>query len=182
VRIEDCHSHGHTGLGLHPGSGSQRSTIRNCRLEGNDIGIFFCWGVRFGTAEKNIIRGNRIGVSIGHRDTDNLVSENEIRDSREAGILFRKEKDASAAGHRNRIERNRLIDNGAEGGAAIDVAAPVRGVLIAGNVIRETRGGRRQPVRVAPEAVSVTVRDNTIEGFAVGGPGGRPAGHAPLSR
>ena len=33
VTVENCHSHDHTGLGLHPGSGSQRPVIKNNRLE-----------------------------------------------------------------------------------------------------------------------------------------------------
>jgi len=40
--VENCHSHGHAGLGLHPGSGSQRSVIRGNRLSRDSIGIFFC--------------------------------------------------------------------------------------------------------------------------------------------
>jgi hypothetical protein len=59
VLVEDCHSHDHTGLGFHPGSGSQRTVIRRSRSERNDIGIFFCWGVRFGLAEDNTLIGNR---------------------------------------------------------------------------------------------------------------------------
>ena len=97
VLVENCHSHGHSGLGLHPGSGSQRTTIRHCRLEGNDIGIFFCWGVRGGLAEDNTITGNRVGISLGHRDTENTVRANTITGSTDTGILFRHEKDAVVA-------------------------------------------------------------------------------------
>lgn len=55
VVVEDCESHDHAGLGLHPGSGSQRPIIRGNKLRRNDIGLFFCWGVRDGVAEKNLI-------------------------------------------------------------------------------------------------------------------------------
>ena len=44
VVVEDCESRDHTGLGLHPGSGSQRPVIRNNRIAGCHIGLFFCWG------------------------------------------------------------------------------------------------------------------------------------------
>ncbi len=44
--VENCRSMGHAGLGLHPGSGSQRPVMKNNHLENNDIGIFFCWGVK----------------------------------------------------------------------------------------------------------------------------------------
>lgn len=52
VVVENCHSHDNADLGLHPGSGSQRPLIRNNRIERCNIGIFFCWGVKYGLAEK----------------------------------------------------------------------------------------------------------------------------------
>ena len=38
--------------------------------------------MRQGIAEGNHIQGNRVGISIGHHDTDNLVTGNEILGSR----------------------------------------------------------------------------------------------------
>lgn len=55
VVVEICRSHRHAGLGLHPDSGSQRPVIRGNTLQNNDIGLFFCWGVKHGLAEKNLI-------------------------------------------------------------------------------------------------------------------------------
>lgn len=167
VLVEKCHSHGHTGLGLHPGSGSQRSIIRECNLEGNDIGIFFCWGVRGGLAEANTITGNRLGISIGHRDTDNIVRGNTITGSRQAGILFRPEKDAAAAGHRNVIERNTLTDNGGDDGAAIKFDAPARGVMLSGNTLKETRGpAKRTGIFICQGVEDLKIEGNTMQGFA----------------
>ena len=81
--VEDCHSHDHTGLGLHPGSGSQRPLIRNNKLVGNHIGLFFCWGVKYGLAEENTIEDTKTaGISIGHRDTDNLIRDNTVQAER----------------------------------------------------------------------------------------------------
>src|ERR1700730_14372199 len=59
VLVEGCHSHDHAGLGLHPGSGSQRSVIRRNRMVGNDQGLFLCWGVKWALAEKNYIEGSK---------------------------------------------------------------------------------------------------------------------------
>ena len=167
VLVENCHSHGHSGLGLHPGSGSQRTIIRHCRLEGNDIGIFFCWGVRGGLAEENTIAGNRIGISLGHRDTNNTVRANTINGSSDTGILFRNEKDAAAAGHHNVIENNTLTDNGGDSGAAIRLEAPVRGIVITGNTLRETRGpAKRTGILVGPGVEKLKLEGNTMQGFA----------------
>ncbi|MEO8425767.1 MAG: right-handed parallel beta-helix repeat-containing protein [Verrucomicrobiota bacterium] len=169
VLVENCVSENHTGLGLHPGSGSQRPIIRNCRVEGNDIGIFFCWGVKYGLAENNKLIGNRVGVSIGHRDTDNLVTSNEILQSRQVGVLFRPERGKDFAGHRNRIENNRIIDSGSTNGVAIDVQGATEAVVLSGNEIIETRQpADRIAVRLGAETKAIQVRSNQITGFATG--------------
>jgi nitrous oxidase accessory protein NosD len=167
VLVEDCVSENHRGLGLHPGSGSQRPVIRNCRVEGNDIGIFFCWGVKFGLAEDNRIVGNRIGVSIGHRDTDNLVTGNKIVGSREVGVLFRPERGKDFAGHRNRIVNNKITDSGGTNGVAIDVQGETEAVVLADNEIRETREpSARIGIRLGAETKQILVSSNRISGFA----------------
>ncbi|HWB09258.1 MAG TPA: NosD domain-containing protein [Pirellulales bacterium] len=169
VTVENCVSRGNTGLGLHPGSGSQRPVIRGNRLEENDIGIFFCWGVKYGLAEKNSIRGNRkYGVSIGHRDTNNLICDNEIMASGESGVLFRPERGKDFAPHRNRLERNRILDSGTDKGIGVDVQGQTEAVTIAGNDIRETRQPMgRIGVRIGSEVRDLKLAENRIEGFAV---------------
>jgi hypothetical protein len=179
VLVENCVSEGHAGLGLHPGSGSQRTIIRSNRIVGNDIGIFFCWGIRQGIAEKNLVEGNRIGISIGHHDTDNLVRGNEVSGSTQNAVLFRPERGKEFTGNRNRIENNHLVDNGGEDGVAVDVQGGTESVALAGNEIIETRGpGRRVAIRLGPETRDMTLLQNHIQGFAkeVEGPADAPAG------
>jgi hypothetical protein len=167
VLVEHCVSEGHTGLGLHPGSGSQRPIMRDNVLRDNNIGIFFCWGVKRGLAENNRIEGNRVGVSIGHHDNDNVVAKNTISGSKEAGILFRPERGPDFAGHRNRIEANVLKDNGGESGAAIDIQGGTQSLRITGNTIEDTRGtAKRSGVRAGAETQDIVVEGNTIKGFA----------------
>jgi len=167
VTVENCHSHDNTGLGLHPGSGSQRPLIRANRLERNDQGLFFCWGVKFGLAEKNVINGNRrFGISIGHRDTDNLIRDNHIHASGEVGILFRKERGLAYNAHRNRVENNRIVDLGKEFGVGIDIQGQTGQVQIRNNEIRHTSAPlKRVGVRIGAEAGEVTLAANRIEGF-----------------
>jgi hypothetical protein len=167
VLVENCTSEGHAGLGLHPGSGSQRTVIRGNRLLRNDIGIFFCWGIRQGIAEHNHVEGNRVGISIGHHDTDNLVRENEVVGSRQQAVLFRPERGKDFTGNRNRIENNRLVDNGGEDGVAVDVEGGTESVAFAGNEIIETRGSaHRVAIRLGPETKDMTLEQNRIQGFA----------------
>jgi hypothetical protein len=166
VLVEGCQSYGHAGLGLHPGSGSQRPIMRNNKMRGNDIGIFFCWGVTNGLAEKNVIEECRTGVSIGHRDTDNVVRDNDILKSGLVGVLFRNERKSFGA-HRNRIENNRVIDSGPDAGVAIDVQGETESVTLAKNKLRETRQPMaRIGVRVGAQASDLRMAENQIEGFA----------------
>jgi hypothetical protein len=169
VLVENCHSHDHAGLGLHPGSGSQRPMIRGNRVARNDIGIFFCWGVKFGIAEKNRIESCRSsGVSIGHRDNNNLIRDNEIVGSGKVGLLFRPERGKAFAPHRNRVENNRIIDSGPEDGIGIDVQGETDAIVLARNEIRETRMPmKRVGIRLGAQAGAVELVENRIDGLAV---------------
>ena len=169
VLVENCHSHDHAGLGLHPGSGSQRPVIRGNVVERNDIGIFFCWGVKFGLAEKNRIDGCRSsGISIGHRDNNNLIRDNVITASGKVGVLFRPERGRAFAPHRNRVENNRIVDSGPDDGIAIDVQGETDSIVLSQNQIRESRAPmRRVGIRLGPQTGRVELLDNAIEGLAV---------------
>lgn len=167
VVVENCHSHGHAGLGLHPGSGSQRPLIRNNQLDRNKIGIFFCWGVKNGLAESNRIDGNQFGISIGHRDTDNLIRDNDVTGSTKVGVLFRPERGKAFAPHRNRVENNRIIDSGPADGVAIDVQGEVESITLSNNQIRETRAPeKRVGVRIGKDTRDIQLDGNAIEGVA----------------
>jgi hypothetical protein len=169
VLVEDCQSHDHAGLGLHPGSGSQRPVIRGNRVRDNDIGLYFCWGVRFGLAEKNIIEGSRShGISLGHRDTDNVLRDNDVRRSGKVGVLFRAEDRPAFAPHRNRLEKNRITDSGPDDGVGIDVQGETEGAAILRNELRETRESRKRiGIRLGPQTRDIRLADNQIDGFAV---------------
>jgi hypothetical protein len=169
VIVEGCHSHDHAELGLHPGTGSQRPLIRDNRVERSEDGIYFCWGVRFGLAERNTITDcRRHGISIGHRDTDNLIRENTIVRSGKVGVLFRVDEEGrSFAPHRNRLEGNRIVDSGPEDGVGVDVRGEPESIAITRNEVRETRAPlRRTGIRIGAQARHVTLCDNRIEGFA----------------
>jgi hypothetical protein len=168
VIVENCQSNGHAGLGLHPGSGSQRPLIRNNKMVGNDQGLFFCWGVKYGLAENNTIEDSkRYGMSIGHRDTDNIIRNNVIRNSAEVGILFRKERGFAYNAHRNRVENNQIIDVTRDNGVGIDVQGFTQDIAIRNNQVRQTTApAKRIGVRLGADAGAVTLAANQIEGFS----------------
>jgi hypothetical protein len=168
VTVEDCESRDHTGLGLHPGSGSQRPLMRNNKIIGNNIGLFFCWGVKYGLAEKNTIEDTKTaGISVGHRDTDNVIRGNTVKRSGKVGILFRPERGAGFTGDRNLVEGNVVIDNGDESAAAIDVQGTTAGLVFRGNALRETRGAaKRVAFRLGADTKDIKLENNKVEGFA----------------
>lgn len=167
VVLEDCAALNNAQLGIHAGSGSQRPIMRGNRIEGNSVGLFFCWGVKYGLAEKNTLIGNAVGVSIGHRDTDNLVQDNVILRSTRVGILFRPELGKGFTGDRNRIQHNRIVDTGSATGIAIDVQGVTESIDLAENEILETRDpAQRIAVRLGAQTHEIRLQGNTIKGFA----------------
>jgi len=169
VLVENCVSEDNAGLGLHPGSGSQRPVVRECiaRRNGED-GLFLCWRVRHGLFEKNILENNgRFGISIGHKDTDNLLKENQVRLNNQDGVFFRNET-VGMAGHRNRLENNLIENNGAKSGAAgIRVRGETKGLVFKNNIIRDTRASdaRKQSVgiRIEENAGEISLDGNQID-------------------
>ena len=169
VTVEDCESRNHTGLGLHPGSGSQRPVMRGNTIAGCNIGIFFCWGVKYGLADKNTIEDIKTaGISVGHRDTDNLIRGNTVKRSGQSGILFRPERGEGFTGDRNTVEGNTIIDTGGEDAAAVEVQGVTAGLVFRNNALKETRGpAKRVGFRLGKETKDITLDGNTVEGFAV---------------
>ena len=169
VLVENCVSEDNAGLGLHPGSGSQRPVIRGCtaRRNGED-GLFLCWRVRHGLFEKNLLEDNgRFGISIGHKDTDNLLRDNEVRANHQDGVFFRNES-LGMAGHRNRLENNLIENNGLKSEAAgIRIRGETRDLVFRNNIIRDTRpaGERKQTtgIRIEELAGAVTLEANQID-------------------
>jgi hypothetical protein len=141
VTVVDCTCEDNCHLGLHPGSGSQRPTIRRCaaRRNGTD-GLFLCWRVRHGLFEDNVLEQNgRFGISIGHKDSDNLLQRNKIRANGRNGVFFRNETLGMGA-HRNRLEENLIENNGTAGEAAgIRIRGETNDLVFRNNIIRDTR-------------------------------------------
>ncbi|MEK6258329.1 MAG: right-handed parallel beta-helix repeat-containing protein [Planctomycetota bacterium] len=169
VVVRNCVSEDNASLGFHPGSGSQRPLVEQCaaRRNGED-GLFLCWRVRHGVFQDNVLESNgRFGISIGHKDSDNLIRRNQIRLNDDAGVLFRNETEAMA-GHRNRLEANVIENNGVTKDApGIRVRGATKDLVFTGNVIRDTRpeGGRKQTVGVLieEEAGAVVLDNNSVK-------------------
>jgi parallel beta-helix repeat protein len=170
VVVEGCESYNNAGHGFHPGSGSQRPVMRSNRSNENGTdGLFLCWRVRHGIFEENELRGNgKFGISIGHKDSDNVLRNNTIIGNKSHGVFFRNEPEYTG-GHRNLLENNRIYNNGAGGeGCGINIRGVTHDIKIVGNEIGDTRpeGEKTQQfgVWIGPKADRIIIRGNMMEG------------------
>lgn len=172
VTVRDCKSTGHAGLGLHPGSGSQRPVIKNNLIEDCETGLFWCWGVQHGLAEENEIRNcSHYGISIGHRDTDNIMRRNRILNAGIAGLVFRIEGEDTPCRqpHRNRIESNLFEGGGSakQAGIGIDIQVPIEDVHLIENRFTNPSAGHLQTgIRIGSGKADVRLAGNTFENLA----------------
>jgi hypothetical protein len=170
IRVLNSESFGHTGYGIHPGTGSDKPLVRDCRIHDNgQVGLFLCWRVRHGQFVRNQIENNgRCGISIGHKDTDNEFLDNVVRRNGTYGVYFRRET-ATNSGHRNTFRNNQILDNGStEGGYGVYVEPYAGELVFTGNRIAETRPAAERTQRFgvfrAAGAGTVRLENNTLEG------------------
>lgn len=169
VHVLNSESYGHTGFGIHPGTGSANAVVEHCHMHHNgDIGLFLCWRVRHGRFSDNIIEDNgHYGVSIGHKDTDNEFVNNTIARNGTSGVYFREETFLNS-GHRNTFRNNKVLDNGsAKAGYGFLIEPRAGDIVIEGNQIADTRSaGRTQRYGVykVKGAGSVRLEKNSMEG------------------
>ena len=170
VQVLNCESYGHTGYGIHPGTGSDRPMVKDSRIHDNgQVGLFLCWRARHGQFLNNMIEKNgQYGISIGHKDTDNLFVNNTVSDNGFCGVLFRRET-LSNSGHRNTFKDNKILNNGdTKQGYGFYVEPYAGNIVITGNRIADTRTGKestqRYGIYVLAGAGPIQASDNTMEG------------------
>ncbi len=170
IQFHNCKAINNADLGFHPGSGSQRPVFRNCVAQANSLGIFFCWSVSDGLVENCILsRNKRYGISIGHRDTDNIIRQCKIERNGEVGILFRKEANEFRCGSRNRIENCIIRDNGTKKpGIGIDIQGKTQDITIRNTRLENTAGQNQKiGIRISEEAERTILQGNTFENCPV---------------
>jgi hypothetical protein len=143
--------------------------VRGNTVVGGSVGFFFCWGVRHALVEGNLIQDCDTGISIGHRDTDNVVRGNTVRRSRQRAILFREHPVALRDPHRNVFEGNLLEDWGQTGECvAIDIQGAPQDVVLGGNHVGDARRRStrrtRIGIRVGPRVGALRLSGNTYSG------------------
>ncbi len=159
VQILDCVVENCAGGGIHPGSGSQRAVVRGCKARHNDCdGFFFCWRVRNALVEDNEFCNNgATGISIGHKDSDNIIRRNVIADNANGGVQWRDETEPMAA-HNITFTENTVRNNGRYG---LSIDGQTNGTIVRKNVI-ESVGPNAVGIRIGMKAGDVLMEDNEI--------------------
>lgn len=163
VTVEDVESHHNAGYGLHPGTGSLNTVMRNCKAHHNgDIGLWVCWNVRGGLFENLVLEDNvNFGISIGHNDSDNTFLNCQIRRNGKTGIVFRND---GPMPHRCVFRGNIIEDNGTpgKGGRGFEILFPTNDIIFEGNTLRDTHP---EADRVQTSAIKIK---STCTGFDLG--------------
>jgi hypothetical protein len=167
ITVRGCEASNGDGLGFHPGTGSDRSTVENCVSHHNKgDGLYLCWRVQNGVFRNNIIYANLDnGISIGHKDTDNIFENNHVYENANQGVLFRDENEQNA-GHRNTFLNNTIENNGMKGEASgFYIGGETHDIVIKNNIIRSTgKGNQKTAILVGKSSSKITAEGNNITG------------------
>jgi len=165
ITIRDCSFDDNTGNGLHPGAGSTNALFTDCGSRGNQrAGFFFCVRANHITVRRCTLADNALGVSVGTRDSHNLIEACQISGNRGPGVLFREAPEPTEA-HSCRIRGCRICgngDSGDQGGAQVKVQGPAHDLVLDRNTITAKPGGAA--IRVAPGASRIYLEGNVIGG------------------
>ncbi|HPO31284.1 MAG TPA: hypothetical protein PKX28_08575, partial [Candidatus Hydrogenedentes bacterium] len=89
-----------------------------------------------------------------------------IRNNGNHGILFRPERGEGFTATANTIENCRIVDNGGENSAAVEIQGVTSGNRFIRNHFEETRDrARRVAIRLAPESGEQSFKKNRFQGF-----------------
>jgi len=165
VTVRNCEING-CNMGLHPGTGSPNTTIENNNSHDNKVGLFICWRVHH-----SVVRGNQFhnntdyGISTGHKDSDVLFENNHIYENVQDGVYVRDED------HKNSPHRNTFVNNVVEnnGGSGFYISGQASSLLIKENIIRSTMNGKQKTaIFIAKNSPQVKEEGNNMSGHANG--------------
>lgn len=164
VKIIDSRFDDNSGNGLHPGAGSTNALFENCQANGNDkAGFFFCVRANHITVKDCTFRENRLGISIGTRDCNNVITGCTVEKNRGVGVLAR-QSPTPVEVHSCRVEKCRIANNaGEEGRGQIEVTTDAHDLVFVDNEVACGRGGGAG-VYIEDSARSIYLENNKIEG------------------
>ena len=105
------------------------------------------------------------GISVGHRDTDNLIRNCTLERNHQVGILFRKDGDDKFfGGHRNKIENCVIRDNGKDGkGFGIDIRWKTKDITIQNTRFESKENENQQTaIRIGKDTNGIILNNNSF--------------------
>lgn len=189
--MQHCEADHNGWYGIHPGSHSAFAEISHCHIHDNaSDGLYVCWGVHHSKFTHNDIHDNgwehwRSGISIGHKDTDNLIAHNRIAHNAKYGLCIR-DKTPQNAPHRCTYQNNTFENNAClpdelrevkdklpareDVQAQVSIGKNVRDLTFRENRFSETRESMQEQNTIAfsihPDTHNITIEDNQFEGIA----------------
>lgn len=163
VHITDCRFTENTGNGYHPGAGSTGVRFERCVASDNGAaGFFFCVRANHVTVRDSAFEGNRVcGISVGTRDSYNLIERCTLASNEGPGLLFR-ETEEPVAMHDCRVIACKIAENARSSGhGQVDVLGDAHDLELVRNEIRGT-GESKPGVWIAPSARRIRLAENHI--------------------
>jgi hypothetical protein len=170
VSVINCEVSGSGNTGLHPGTGSPFSLIKNNNVHHNDRdGLFICWRVY----ESNVIgnqfhHNGRFGLCTGHKDTDVLFQENHIFSNKSDGVNLRGERESNAP-HRNTFLNNVIENNGTEGGGyGFSINSPAKDLILKKNVFKNSAKTQKAAIYIYKNGLKPKLENNQFDKHEMG--------------
>jgi hypothetical protein len=166
VHISDCSVAGNAGNGFHPGAGSTGSSFENCVADGNDAaGFFFCVRANhISVRDSTFVNNAGPGVSVGTRDSDNLIEGCRMRRNGGPGLLFREARRPVEV-HTCRVRHCVVEDNALTHGLGqVAILGDAHELCLEHNVILGSPERESAGLYIAPAAINIWLQDNEIRG------------------
>jgi nitrous oxidase accessory protein NosD len=170
ITVRNCEIDGCANNGMHPGTGSPKSTIVGNISHNNKVGLFICWRVQHSLVKDNQFYHNEdCGISTGHKDSDVIFENNHIYENGGDGVFFRDE-DMKNSPHRNIFIGNIIENNGTRDGRyGFYFSGNAENVILKNNIIRDTKNGTQKAgIYIDKNTPTLTLENNTITGHSLG--------------
>jgi hypothetical protein len=170
VSVTNCEISGSGNNGLHPGTGSPFSIIKNNDVHHNDLdGLFICWRVYQSKVTGNEFHHNgRYGLCTGHKDTDVVFESNHIYNNESDGVNLREEREMNAP-HRNTFIKNIIENNGTDGGGyGFSIHSPARELVLMENVFRNSLKSQKAAIYIYEGSLKPKLENNQFDKHPLG--------------
>lgn len=170
VTVKNCDISGSGNTGLHPGTGSPFSLIKNNNVHHNHRdGLFICWRVYNSKVIGNQFHHNgRFGICTGHKDTDVLFQENHIYENQADGVNLRGERESNAP-HNNSFIKNSIENNGMNGGGfGFSINSPAKNLLLKENVFGNSKETQKAAIYIYKNGLKPELENNNFDKHEMG--------------